>query len=229
MRMNRKKQSLAMAFFCIICAVYAEVSITQLTGAQLETLMNDKTENEKYLVIDVREKEEYAEGHVRNAINLSVNEIQYRLAEISDLKNKNIVTICRSGARSMRAAEMLKQQGFTRLFNAPGVSSYAYQMTRAANIRGQKLQELAELGTYLIIDVRDAKDYAAGHIKGAINIPAGQIDAKIKELPKTKKIAVYCYTGERSFTATQKLSAAGYDALNVLDGTKEYKGYSLVK
>lgn len=227
--MNRKKQSILATLFCMMCVVYAEVSITQLTGAQLETLMTDKTEKSKYLVIDVREKEEYAEGHVRNAINLSVNEIQYRLAEISDLKNKNIVTICRSGARSMRAAEMLKKEGFTRLFNAPGVSSYAYQMTKTANIRGQKLQELAEAGTYLIIDVREAKDYAAGHIKGAVNIPAAQLDSKIKELPKTKKIAVYCYTGEKSFAAAQKLSSAGYDALNVLDGTKEYKGYSLVK
>ena len=227
--MNRKKQSILATLFCMMCVVYAEVSITQLTGAQLETLMTDKTEKSKYLVIDVREKEEYAEGHVRNAINLSVNEIQYRLAEISDLKNKNIVTICRSGARSMRAAEMLKKEGFTRLFNAPGVCSYAYQMNKTANIRGQKLQELAEAGTYLIIDVREAKDYAAGHIKGAVNIPAAQLDSKIKELPKAKKIAVYCYTGEKSFAAAQKLSAAGYDALNVLDGTKEYKGYSLVK
>ena len=71
--MNRKKQSILATLFCMMCVVYAEVSITQLTGAQLETLMTDKTEKSKYLVIDVREKEEYAEGHVRNAINLSVN------------------------------------------------------------------------------------------------------------------------------------------------------------
>lgn len=228
--MNKKKRYILLGLLCTVYAIYAEVSITQLTGAQLEAIMTDKVEKENYLILDVRGKEEYAAGHVRNAVNLSVNELQYRLAEIDDLKHKNIVTICRSGARSMKAAEMLKKNGFSCLFNAPGVSSYAYrQMTKVANIRGQKLQELANLGTHRIIDIRDAKDYAGGHIKGAINIPADQIDSRIKELSKMKPIAVYCHTGEASFTVAQKLSDAGYEAINVLDGIKEYNGYTLVK
>ncbi len=44
----------------------------------------------------------------------------------------------------------------------------------------------------LIIDVRAAESYAAGHIKGAISFPESDVDARIKELPKDKLIVAYC-------------------------------------
>jgi len=44
----------------------------------------------------------------------------------------------------------------------------------------------------LIIDVRAAESYAAGHIKGAISFPESDVDARIAELPKDKLIIAYC-------------------------------------
>ncbi|MEL3906411.1 MAG: rhodanese-like domain-containing protein [Treponema sp.] len=231
--MNVKKCRLIvciLSFAAVYAGLFAEAAITQLSGAKLETIMNSKTEKENYLVIDVREREEYAQGHVRTAINISVNELQYRLSEIDDLKSKKIVTICRSGKRSQRAAELLSGYGFTQIFNAQGVGTHNYSLiTKVANVRGKKLQEFADVGTHLILDVRDPKDYAAGHLKRALNIPAHEIAARMKELPKTKNIAVYCYTGDKSFEAAQKLADAGYAVTNALDGTKQYNGYKLVK
>lgn len=89
-----KKIHIFLISLLFVTSVYAQTgTIANLTGKQLEAIMSDKVEKEKYLIIDVREKEEYVQGHVRYAINIGVNELEYRLKEIDDWKNKNIVTI----------------------------------------------------------------------------------------------------------------------------------------
>ena len=49
-----------------------------------------------------------------------------------------------------------------------------------------------DAGTALFVDSRAEAAYKAEHIKGAINVPGGTLDAKIKSLPNDKKIIVYC-------------------------------------
>ena len=84
----------------------------------------------------------------------------------------------------------------------------------------------------LIIDVREAKDYEAGHIEGAISIPDGQPLENYKDIleaNKGKTVAIYCYTGNRSAKLAEKLLDKGFAGVyNMLDGTKEYD-YNLVK
>ena len=72
----------------------------------------------------------------------------------------------------------------------------------------------------LILSVRKAEDYAAGHIEGAINIPFGKemIPGFMSELPKDKKIVVYCYTGQTAGQATAALRLLGYDAVSLNGG-----------
>ena len=53
-------------------------------------------------------------------------------------------------------------------------------------------------GALLVIDVRDPKEYAAGSIKGAINIPIAELAQKIGSLPTDKPIVFVCATGARS-------------------------------
>jgi rhodanese-related sulfurtransferase len=80
-------------------------------------------------------------------------------------------------------------------------------------------------GALLIVDIRDAKEYAAGTIKGAINIPIAELANKIGSLPTDKPIVFICTTGARSGEAydTAKLLRA---ELNVyfLDAKVTYPG-----
>lgn len=62
----------------------------------------------------------------------------------------------------------------------------------------------------LVIDVREAWEYAASHVNGAINIPLDQI-ASSKDMPKTDaEIILYCNSGNRSGVAEQILRSNGY-------------------
>lgn len=72
-------------------------------------------------LVDVRSPSEFADGSVKGAVNIPVNQVS---SQLSKFKNKkNIVVFCRSGARSSQAKSILEQNGFTNVINGGGVSS----------------------------------------------------------------------------------------------------------
>lgn len=71
----------------------------------------------------------------------------------------------------------------------------------------------------LILDIRQADAYAAGHIKGAVNVPWGPAIAKsIDFLPTDKPVMVYCYTGQTANQANALLNFIGVNAKSVKFG-----------
>lgn len=62
-------------------------------------------------IIDVRDPDEWAGGHIEGAHHIPMDDVQARLGEIDRLKP--VVTVCRSGARSGQVAAYLAQAGFT--------------------------------------------------------------------------------------------------------------------
>lgn len=71
-----------------------------------------------------------------------------------------------------------------------------------------------------IMDCRSAADFAAGRIKGAVNIPPANLMDKIADgtIPKDKKIVSVCYTGQNSSLVTSTLNMLGYDCQSLLFG-----------
>ena len=75
-----------------------------------------------------------------------------------------------------------------------------------------------------IVDVREPAEYAFSHLPNAISLPLGDLDNRMAELNKEKKIYVVCRTGTRSDLAAQKLAENGYDVINVVPGMSEWDG-----
>lgn len=84
----------------------------------------------KYIVIDVREKDEYASGHIQNAINISVDDLSNDILDIVVNKNTNIVVYCRSGARSLKSAENLINLGYTNVYDMGGILDWTYELVK---------------------------------------------------------------------------------------------------
>ena len=82
-----------------------------------------------------------------------------------------------------------------------------------------------EIG-YIILDVRRADEFAAGHIPGAINVANESIGTDdIPELPnKDQLILVYCRSGRRSKEASEKLVKLGYTNIVEFGGILDWKG-----
>lgn len=70
------------------------------------------------IIIDVRERFEYASGHVEGAINIPPSELMKGAPQLANVpKDTEIILYCRSGSRSRTAIMILTQQGFTNLVN----------------------------------------------------------------------------------------------------------------
>jgi rhodanese-related sulfurtransferase len=70
------------------------------------------------VILDVREPEEYAHGHVPGAINLPQADVASRLAEIP--RDRPVIILCEHGIRSLRAARFLKQMGIGDVVSVKG-------------------------------------------------------------------------------------------------------------
>lgn len=74
----------------------------------------------------------------------------------------------------------------------------------------------------VLVDVREAEEFAAGHIPGAVNLPLSRI--KTVALPKETPLFLYCLRGPRSLRAVGVLKRMGYTNLRSIGGINTYKG-----
>ncbi|RJQ43757.1 MAG: pyridine nucleotide-disulfide oxidoreductase [Anaerolineaceae bacterium] len=75
---------------------------------------------------------------------------------------------------------------------------------------------------YTLLDVRNPEELTIGMIEGAINIPLPELRARVKEIPRSKKVLVYCQVGQRGYFASRILTQHGLDAANLNGGYKTY-------
>ena len=74
------------------------------------------------LILDVRSKSEYDGGHIKDSINITVDQLQKNLSKLKD-KDKTIITCCASGMRSASAKSILQNNGYKNVHNGGGWSS----------------------------------------------------------------------------------------------------------
>ena len=77
----------------------------------------------------------------------------------------------------------------------------------------------------ILIDVRTPAEYREGHIPGVANIPLDELEKRLGEIPKDKKVVLICRTGNRSAQGTKLLRSKGFDnVFNSTGGMSTWKG-----
>jgi len=74
----------------------------------------------------------------------------------------------------------------------------------------------------MLLDVREAYEWAAGHVPAALHIPLGELGSRAGEVPRDDTIYVICRSGNRSAYAAAALNRAGWSAVNVAGGMQEW-------
>lgn len=82
--------------------------LATITPEEVIKLMNSE---DKLIILDVRQQQEYRSGHIKGAQLIPLMELNKRLHEIR--KEHTIITVCHSGRRSAQAARLLRAEGFT--------------------------------------------------------------------------------------------------------------------
>ncbi|MDQ7002051.1 MAG: rhodanese-like domain-containing protein [Ghiorsea sp.] len=98
-----------------------------------------------------------------------------------------------------------------------GSSLATVQEAHEVLLKGQKAEP------FLFLDVRTPGEYQGGHVPTAKNIPVQVLAQRLAEVPKDKKVFVYCESGVRSSKATQILVDAGYT--NIINMKASMRGW----
>ena len=164
--------------------------VPQVTPAQLSRVRDDVA------VLDVREPEEAARGHIPGSTNIPLGQLPLRLEELE--ARRPVVVVCQSGRRSQHAADLLTVAGFTVSNLAGGIDDWISDgrptvrspispldtLPRSvdggggpdpAALAGPRIVDPAELDRRLlvhewVVDVRARTAFAAGHLSGALNV-----------------------------------------------------------
>ena len=111
------------------CGGAKETSSTyeQITAEQAKSIMDTETD---YIIIDARTEEEFAEGHIENAILIPEYEIADRAEKELPNKEQLILVYCRSGRRSKIASEELVKLGYTNVKEFGGIIDWPYEVVK---------------------------------------------------------------------------------------------------
>lgn len=92
-------------------------------------------------------------------------------------------------------------------------------------ISGETLDGWLDRGEdFVLIDLRSGEEYSRGHLKGAVNIPFGDLPARYGELPREKVLVFYCGRGANSMRACGRLCSLGYRTVDLAGGVLYYRG-----
>ncbi|MBR0164334.1 MAG: rhodanese-like domain-containing protein [Lachnospiraceae bacterium] len=96
-------------------------AVRTMSAQEAASLMEEMTD---YIVVDVRREEEYAEGHIPDAINVPLDTIgEWEIAQLPD-RQQTLFVYCRSGVRSEQAAARLAALGYTDVIDMGGITDW---------------------------------------------------------------------------------------------------------
>jgi glyoxylase-like metal-dependent hydrolase (beta-lactamase superfamily II)/rhodanese-related sulfurtransferase len=193
------------------------------------------------VVIDGRDEREFDSAHVPGSINVTMNQsgVGTRAAWMVDPESQ-VITAAEGDEDARRMIRMLEAVGFRHIhgYLAGGITAW-----RAAKLEVETtpvidvptLAEQIDKEEAILLDVRDANEWEAGHVEGSIHVPYWQMRDEIPDEIRSagKPLAVACSGGIRSALAASYLKRAGIENVeHVADGgvpDLEGEGIELVK
>ncbi len=216
---------------------------------------------EDMVVLDIRQPDVYAEGHIQGAVNIPWNAEFGQHVESLPM-DKPIYLYCYTGQTAGQATAVLRMAGYDvqsiKYGFVLGVSNTegheAYLETEANELPAEAVSEMApamkarvvkyfeemasadiknniisseaanallEAGdeSVYFLSIRQAEDYAKGHIPTAANIPWGKdMHLEFNTLPTDKTVIVNCYSGQTAGQAVAVMRFLGYDAVSLKSG-----------
>jgi len=172
-------------------------------------------------VVDTRPTTEYSARHARGTINIPRNKSFLKWAGSLLPYDRGILflgDVTEAGRRSlMRDLASIGLEQIAGVFPVESVEDLIKGGIEAAAIDGVTAGAVALNGTPTILDVRARSEYAEGHIADAVNIPLGELQDRLDEVP-AGEVVVHCQGGSRSVIAASILQRSGRDDVSNLSG-----------
>jgi len=177
------------------------------------------------LILDIRAKDSYMQGHIPGAANAVCDSMQQKQVIMSKLpQNMKIVLIDDDGTISKENATMMARFGFDAHYLKDGMKSWnkeTVKSTQDTTVSGDSLwNSMRQNENVFLLDVREPQEYSEFRIPGAVNIPLSRLFTPGAQsgIPRDKKIITICSHGNRSMVATFALAQSGMESTSLVGG-----------
>lgn len=187
-----------------------------------------------YVLVDLRDKEKLKDGFIPTAVSVPFKELSKASKLFPEKKTAFIIVYSDNLEEAKKGAQLIHSWGYRKTAylpitfeewvkrglpvdkGTPSTKIVFVPKPKPGTIPVEEFQKIIKAipKDVLLIDVRTPDEFKAGHIKGALNIPVEILSEKAQELPKDKKIIIYCETGVRA--------EMGYTALKNLGINSQY-------
>jgi rhodanese-related sulfurtransferase/DNA-binding transcriptional ArsR family regulator len=202
---------------------FARVGKALSSGKRLQML--------EYLAQGERSVDALARMTGLSVANTSQHLQQLRQAGLASARKEGLYVFYRlSGDSIVRLLAALRVVGQEHLAEVDKlVKLYFESKDSLEPVPAKELLQRAKTGVVTVLDVRPPEEYAAGHIRGAINVPLTELTKRLHEIPSDKEIVAYCRGPYclLAFEAVAQLRKKGRKARRLEDGFPEWKSAGL--
>lgn len=172
------------------------------------------------ITLDVRRDSERHAGHIKGSLHIPLHELRGRLSEIPD---GTVWVHCAGGMRAGIAASLLDAAGRDVVAVDDSFDSARAAGLPMARVTPTEARERTEAGAVLV-DVREAPEWAEGHAPGAVLAPLSALTAgePLPESARSRPVVAICRSGKRSREAAALLSARGAEVVDVVGGMRAW-------
>jgi rhodanese-related sulfurtransferase len=184
-----------------------------------------------FTVIDARTRVEFEESHIAGAINCPASQTQAQLPKLVKDRSRELIFYCNGPkcTKSQKSAHLALSLGYRNVLEynegLPAWSKARLPVLGAplpeaemASVGAEELRARMASGKRpLVVDVRDAAEFASGRIAGTINVPLDELEKRARELP-AGEVVIMDHGGGQTLIAGRLLRKTGRTGLTRLDG-----------
>ncbi len=244
--MNNKKE----ATFAKNQAQEKADDLQKYSSIKSSELLKKISNDEKIEIIDIRDAQSFAQNHIVDAKNMTLDELIANFPFTEKTKNYFIIDDLGLTSNEKQVMDIFLKNSLKNVFYLEG-GMYAWtnelnptieignpnsfsNQAKVNYIKNDELKNLIEQdGDSLhLVDLRSPSEFASDHLKNAINIPLENLEIRRKEIPTYKRIILYDNTGLLAFQGAVRLFDMGILNVSALtDGLNVWKqkGFEVVK
>lgn len=177
-------------------------------------------------ILDSRDKLSFAGGHIKGSLNVPDNSAFTTWTGWMLKYDEPYVLITEKNTIEELTKNLVRigmEHFFGYIADLNNWADHCNELEVVKQITVSELSKLNKDEEIQIIDVRESTEYKSAHIPQAVNIHAGLIENNLEKIDKSKKVVVYCESGDRSSIAISKLMKNGFlNAYNLTGGIKAW-------
>jgi glyoxylase-like metal-dependent hydrolase (beta-lactamase superfamily II)/rhodanese-related sulfurtransferase len=184
------------------------------------------------LVLDTREPDAYAAGHLLGSLNIGLSGKFATWAGSLLAPAQPIVLLCALG-QEHESALRLGRIGYDRVLGyidggIASLSARPERLRRSDRLGAAAFERARAEPGVVVLDVRESSEHRLAHIPGSLHIPLAELARRSAELPRAKRLLVHCAGGYRSMIAMSLLERAGCsDAADLVGGFSAWRAAEL--